>query len=675
MQCTPESHDCIKHQPCYGCFDSGYSGSFQSPQSIGGFDSGGSYPSGNCKDTCKKNLRLPVTPQETSRGRFSNTDTNGVQQPSTLRLCETPKICKRYVPLRHRLVMCSASKYVKSDSTNSPCDGQMEPSTRSNRQLSVSFGSFDTAPQTPTILSWEQDLALSLKKRRLSLSQGRTSTLEDETYSSGDSSSLERQISLLNLSEHSHASDQLHSEAHRKFLPFSSKENFQSPGNNLSSDLNDSTNVLCTPSSMHTPRCIRFLREDSGFSSLDKSQDYSVDHDGSFQELLLSASKRNSETPNMTDTKRRSRLQRQKRLSTLEEGGSLSDEDQSDRKYQHSHTSNNEVFKQTPRKILSVRCINTISEALESASQSYTTPLREAMPDKNPPSSTPSVKTNTTPKPTKTDNLSLTPALQLIHNLCEQRTKMLSSQSPSLKVHLRTIAALAETPTMFGTSMPLAGLIGRKMGLDQVDILTELRKKNLRHILAVIFSHLSAECIYRCGQVCKDWNDIIQNDKQAHLKREIYCGAVTGALELFGNGYLANAENRMALHQRSALKTVQVESSTPTYSTPQSGSRSLQSSTLPLGSSSKRDKFIDVAKTLFKHECLRECPCCQHPAKCHIVKGEGVCTRADCAFRFCTACLCTFHGSKECRSQSAGRRKIDRLLPGSAQSKRNIRRL
>ncbi|XP_077455922.1 F-box only protein 43 [Stigmatopora argus] len=672
MQFTPESQDSIKHQPCYGCFDSGYSGSFQSPQSIRGFDSGGSYPSDNGKDTCKKNL---LTPWETSRGRFSHADTSGVQQSSTLRLCETPKICKRYVPLRHRLVMCSASKYVKSISTNSPCDGRMEPSTRSNRQLSVSFDSFDTAPQTPSILSLEQDLALSVKKRRLLFSQGRTSTLEDETFSLGDSNSLDRQISLLNLSEHRHASDQLHSEAHRKFLPVSSKENFQSPVNNLSSDLYYSSNVLCTPSSMHTPKCIRFLREDSGFSSLDKSQDSSVDHDGSFQELLLSATKRNSETPNLTDTKRRSRLQRQKRLSTLEEGGSLSDEDQSDRKYQHSHSSNNEVFKETPRKILSVRCINTISEGLESSSRSYTPPLREAMPDNNPPSSTPSVKTNTTPKPTKTANLSLTPALQLIHNLCEERIKMFTSQSPSLKVHLRTIAALAETPTMFGTSMPLAGLIGRKMGLGQVDILTELRKKNLRHILGVIFSHLSAECIYRCGQVCKHWNEIIQNDKQAHLKREIHRGAVKGALELCGSGYVANAENRMSLHQRSALKTVQVQSSTPTYRTPQSGSRSSQSSTLPLGSSSKRDKFIEVAKTLFKDECLRECPCCQHPAKCHRVKGEGVCTRPDCAFRFCTACLCTFHGSKECRSQSAGRHRKDILLPGSAQSKRNIRRL
>lgn len=86
-------------------------------------------------------------------------------------------------------------------------------------------------------------------------------------------------------------------------------------------------------------------------------------------------------------------------------------------------------------------------------------------------------------------------------------------------------------------------------------------------------------------------------------------------------------------------------------------------------------RSFQVAKTLFNDECLRHCPRCQHPAKCQVVKGEGVCTRADCAFQFCTACLCAFHGSKECGSGSVGRRKKDSLLPGSAQSKRNIRRL
>lgn len=84
---------------------------------------------------------------------------------------------------------------------------------------------------------------------------------------------------------------------------------------------------------------------------------------------------------------------------------------------------------------------------------------------------------------------------------------------------------------------------------------------------------------------------------------------------------------------------------------------------------------FQIAKTLFNDECLKPCPRCQHPAKCHSVKGEGVCTGDDCGFQFCTACLCAFHGSRECGSQSVGRRKKDIILPGSAQSKRNVKRL
>lgn len=249
--------------------------------------------------------------------------------------------------------------------------------------------------------------------------------------------------------------------------------------------------------------CCRSPYEDSGFSSLDKSQDSSVDHDGSFQELLRSASKGTSETPNLIDAKRRSRLQRQHRLSTLKEGGSLSDEDPSDRKHQHiqrhrSTCKDSEVFiRDSPRRVLSLKCSNTTSDGLASAKQGCKTPLSEttAKRDGITPSSRTSVNSNVTPF--KATKLSLTPALQLIHSLCEQKAQIFAGQSPSLKEELRTTASLAEASVAFGTNTPLAGLIGRKMGLGKVDILTELRKRNLRHILAVIFSHLSAECVHR----------------------------------------------------------------------------------------------------------------------------------------------------------------------------------
>lgn len=227
--------------------------------------------------------------------------------------------------------------------------------------------------------------------------------------------------------------------------------------------------------------------EDSGFSSLDKSQDSLVDHDGSFQELLLSAPRGNSETPNLAEAKRRPRLQRQHRLSTLKEGGSQSEEDLVDRArghHRHHSRSADEVF--VDGAVLSVKCATPVT----SAAKDYATPraTNPSAPPSNP---------DTTPLKTTAASLALTPALQLVHAMCQQRAQMFIGQSPSLKEQLRSTAALAETPMTFRTTMPLAGLIGRKMGLGQVDVLTELKKRNLRHILALIFSHLSPECIYR----------------------------------------------------------------------------------------------------------------------------------------------------------------------------------
>ncbi|KAM4568106.1 F-box only protein 43 [Fundulus diaphanus] len=284
----------------------------------------------------------------------------------------------------------------------------------------------------------------------------------------------------------------------------------------------------------------------------------------------------------------------------------------------------------------------------------------------------------TSPLWTTPVNLSLTPALQLVHAMCQHKVQR-SGQSPSLKEELKSIAELSNTPVTFRTMMPLAGLIGRKMGLGKVDILTELKKRDLRHILANIFSKLSSKCLYRCGLVCKSWKEIIQQDHLASLRRRIHLSELEEALERgVGVIHISEAETRSALLKRSALKGIQAQARTSSYCTPQSANSTLtpsQHSTLNSGGSSKREKFLEIAKTLFRDESLKPCPKCQHPARCHSVKGEGVCSRADCGFQFCISCLCAFHGSRECGSQSAGRRKKDKLLPGSVESKRNVRRL
>lgn len=242
------------------------------------------------------------------------------------------------------------------------------------------------------------------------------------------------------------------------------------------------------------------MSEDSGFSSvaLDKSQDSSVDYEGSFQELLAVKPRGNCEASSRVETKRRSRLQRQHRLSTLKEGGSQSEDEPSDRKPLHQcrSQSKDDAFAPhgTPLGVRSAAC-----DVLATTKQVYTTPLRAATvkPGNATPLNASCANPDTTPLRTTPVNLALTPALQLVHAICQRNAQMFVGQSPSLREHLKSTPALAETPVTLKTLMPLAGLIGRKMGVGKVDILSELKKRNLRHILAFILDLLTPESIYQ----------------------------------------------------------------------------------------------------------------------------------------------------------------------------------
>uniref|UniRef100_A0A3B3WCC3 ZBR-type domain-containing protein n=1 Tax=Poecilia mexicana TaxID=48701 RepID=A0A3B3WCC3_9TELE len=684
MQCTPKSN--INPQSYKGqhynedCSDSGLLGWFQSPGSITGVDLSGSLSPSELIETPKENLRLHVTPKEQRRESVKVLGKYTREAASVVNWCETPKLNRRGFILRHKLLTCKPT-VVKNDSTGSPITTNAEASLsrRSEHWLSESFDSLDvTSGGATRSLNMGHDLAMSGRKQRLLFTQVRTSTCEDGKLNTCLLSSFDRSVSIIESDFRGNISScqlDVDTPSHDSLFPLLTKENFLSPISSESSILCDGTSVFNTPLFTQTPKNIGSVNEDSGFSSLtlDKSQD-SSDHDGSFQELLISASKGTGRTLTLTDVKRRSRLHRQHRLSTLKEGGSQSEEDQANRKHEDpskcsSHSTDDVFADATPCSTMSARCFNN----LVSGKHDPHTPLGD-------PSSTDADPAHHSMTPLKTTpvNLSLTPALQLVHAMCQYKFQKSAGQSPSLKEELKFTAALAKTAMMFRTSMPLAGLIGRKMGLRKLDILTELKKRNLRHILANMFSKLNSECLYRCSLVCRSWNEIIEQDHQASLRRRIHLGELEDLQYGVGVLQISEGETRSALSKRSALKKIQAQSRTSSYCTPQSANNTLatpQHGTLSTGSSTKRDKFLEVAKTLFHDECLKPCPRCQHPARCHSVKGEGVCSRVDCGFQFCISCLCAFHGSRECGSQSAGRRKKDKLLPGSAQSKRNVRRL
>lgn len=270
MQCTPESNiylESCKRQHSYDdCSDSGYSGLFHSPQSISGVDSSKSLSPGEFNETSKENLRLSTTPKERTREPlgFLGKDYRGVQRPSTLNWCETPK---RDSSLRQRLLTCRPATAASTENTRSPCTRGTDASigVRPEQWRSASFDSLDTVTGAlaSSTLKLEQDLPLSGRKRRLLFTQVRTSTLEDGKLNSGHLSNFGRRISLSDAdsSENISASDQINIESPRfsKFLPTSSKESCKSPISSVINNLYNSSSVLRTPSSTYTPKYIRYV--------------------------------------------------------------------------------------------------------------------------------------------------------------------------------------------------------------------------------------------------------------------------------------------------------------------------------------------------------------------------------------------------------------------------------
>lgn len=328
--------------------------------------------------------------------------------------CETPKLIRKDATLRRRLLVSRSS----SDGSGFTTPGEIAK----DHLTCESFDSPDISPTGPLSYSTlkDHDFVFSCRKRRLLFAQAITSTLE--TGRNGVHVSPADALAEPDLDESIIAG--LPSSPQTNDL---TEENFQSP-------VRAGKHILDTPSL--TPAL-----EDSGFSSLglDKSHDSSVDHDGSFQELVLP-------TGSCGRDKRRSRLERQRRLSTLREGGSQSEDGPREQRTS-SEPHKDEVFFDG-------------------------TPLSAAT--------------------LKMQDLSLTPALQAVHAISRRSTRDLQQQT-SLEELLR------DGPIR--TSLPLSGLIGRKMGLDKVDVISELRMRNLRHVLAVILSLLSAADIYRSVMV------------------------------------------------------------------------------------------------------------------------------------------------------------------------------
>ncbi|XP_056378366.1 F-box only protein 43 isoform X2 [Hyla sarda] len=551
---------------------------------------------------------------------------------------ETPRVAKKDFSLRRRLLLVKATSggnldFDASDSSSKDMVGkktlQRIPSFEAGLYTNFVDSPRDVAyePIATSTLKIETESSMSCKKWRLNFALQKSSTIDE---SKGDTVPFPEVVNLSPVQHSTESTDGILSinKGNLTDLPttpqrslISEDKVFQTPISNLAASFRFN---LCTPVTDQE----NSITEDSAFHSLslDKSQDSITDHEGSFQELI----QKQKETPKSTHNKSRLRkLDRCRRLSTLRERGSQSEVEEEAYILSSSYKS-----KMTR---------NSVTEECEFSFDDSTNSVL------------------------KFEDLTGTPALRVVREMIVRSTRKRAQQATMQEL-------LGSLDCLDVSDDDLTRLIGRKMGLEQIDILSELKNRNLKHIISIIFKVLNVESICSIWKVSKEWREMVTQDKDACQRRKLFLKKRRDEAE---EGWMPSedAATRLNLLNRSVLKSVQAQAKSICH-TPTSCGLFTPKNTAPVPqSASKQQEYVKIAKTLFTDEALKPCPQCQYPAKYQPLNKRGKCSRKDCGFDFCILCLCAFHGSKECSSGSGKRVHKKDVIPGSAKSKRNLKRL
>nr|XP_035132518.2 F-box only protein 43 isoform X7 [Callithrix jacchus] len=416
------------------------------------------------------------------------------EKDKTPELCETPKISDKKCLPRRRLNLSFSLLKGDFESQNSSLESSISQVLNLEKNIPSSASGLSRpnnfSPLVTSTLKTEE-VTLSSQKLRFNFSQQKTSTIDDSKDDCNlfevdcispiqgnnfkDSITHDFSDSSLCINDENTCPEPLGSSVSGTTCG-TDEDIFVTPISNLVSNIKFNAIQILSPSpevkgNISTP-------EDSGFNSLSlEKSEYSLsDQEGSFQELF----QKHKGTPKVGDTIRKTRhLKRSRRLSTLREQGSQS-ETEEEKQIVH------------PGSEKRAAAASAISEGQLNSDESG--------------DSTFSLK-----------NLSKTPALQLVHELF-MKSKRKRSQQNSGHEFLEE----GDGGKIAVLQCILAGLIGKKMGIEKLDILTELKYRNLKHILAMVLDSLTAESLCSVWKVSRNWREIVVQDKNANRRRKFY---------------------------------------------------------------------------------------------------------------------------------------------------------
>lgn len=216
----------------------------------------------------------------------------------------------------------------------------------------------------------------------------------------------------------------------------------------------------------------------------------------------------------------------------------------------------------------------------------------------------------------------------------------------------------------------LQNIIGKKMGLEHLDILAELSRRGFVHLLANILTKLSGMDLVNLSKVSRIWKKILENNKGAF---QLYSKTMQRVIE--SSKLSLHATTRGYVVGRAALTCVQKSS---TWAPPKKDVQIKSSSQRGqrVSTYSRHNEFVEVAKTLKNNESLKACVRCNFPAKYDHYLERAVCKRESCQFEYCTKCLCAYHNNKDCLNGKILKASCKvGPLPGTKKSKKNLQRL
>ncbi|KAL4217919.1 negative regulation of meiotic nuclear division [Mactra antiquata] len=204
-------------------------------------------------------------------------------------------------------------------------------------------------------------------------------------------------------------------------------------------------------------------------------------------------------------------------------------------------------------------------------------------------------------------------------------------------------------------------LIGRKMGREYVDFVTELDSRNIS-CLSTILSYLDPEDLCRMCLVNQRWKAICDRNTPANRRRKRFIRRLhkAGKENMVGVRYKRNPEHlsRHDVRSEQHLRTIQ-------HSVNENKQQTTKQTTT--------EHFAQAASRLKNDEKLQKCPRCRMAAKVLPVQERGHCQNTECKFDFCSKCSHNYHGSKTCELIATKKTKTDSI--GTKKNKKTLRRL